>query len=34
VPLPLAGAARVSIWVIWILAVVTTVIFVGVLFDF
>ncbi len=33
-PLPLAGAARFSIWVIWILAVVTTVIFVGVLFDF
>ena len=34
VPLPLTGAARVSIWVIWMLAVVTTVIFVGVLFDF
>jgi len=34
VPLPLAGAARFSIVVIWMLAVVTTVIFVGVLFDF
>jgi len=33
-PLPLAGAAKVSIWIIWFLAVVTTVIFVGVLFDF